>query len=208
MTDEQFIMLVERYLQGTASEAERKALASLVAEDTRLAESFREQARLNVRLRAALGEESEADARKKAKLVVASLSEEKSRETVRIVTDRVNGADSRPRRRILWWVAAAACLTVVVGSLGYNEYRRRTSAATLVAHIESVSKNVNILRRGRTVVATVGMEIILGDRIETGRHANLGFRYEGEDTAVWAGGDTTMRIESSASLFLRVLFMV
>ncbi len=192
MNNEKFALLVVRYLQGTASDEDRRELAASVSEDSELQKVFLEQARLNVRLNAALGTDSEAKARTRARLILASVSEEKSRETVRIVTDRVNGTGAPRRRWGAWWVAAAACLAVIVGSLGYNEYRRRTFADTLVAHIESASKNVVIQRDGRTVIAMVGMEIILGDRIETGGQANVKVSYDGEATDVNVGGNTTL----------------
>jgi hypothetical protein len=102
-----------------------------------------------------------------------------------------------PRRRRLFWtvVSAAACLTIVAGSLAYNYYQSLRFAERVVARVDEASRGVSIRRNGRVVIAVVGMPLAVGDGIETGDGQSVSFTYQGEETRVMLESGSILRLE-------------
>ena len=111
---------------------------------------------------------------------------------------RESGSKAAPSRtrKLFWTVAsAAACLTIVAGSLAYNYYQSLRFAERVVARIEKTSPGVSIRRDGRVVTAVAGMPLAVGDGIETGEAQSVSFTYQGEETRVMLEGGSGLRLE-------------
>jgi hypothetical protein len=81
------------------------------------------------------------------------------------------GPDERRPHAIRWgaWISVAACLAIIVGALVYNARQEERFVEVMVARIRKTSPEVEVFRAadGKTVVAVVGMDLQVGDRIET-----------------------------------------
>jgi len=100
--------------------------------------------------------------------------------------DRVRTA-GRGTRTAWVWASVAACLAIVVGSVWYNGRQQRHFADVLEARVREIHGEAKIHRSGRVIVASIGMEILAGDRVETGPGGEMTLAYRDERTTVTAG---------------------
>jgi hypothetical protein len=108
-------------------------------------------------------------------------------------------ARDRRVRRFTWPVriAVAACLAIIAGSVAYNYYQSRRFLQSVVAHVEESGPGVSVHRRGRVVIAVVGMPLAVGDRIETADEQAVSFTYAGDTTRVRIREETALHLQES-----------
>jgi hypothetical protein len=99
----------------------------------------------------------------------------------------------RPAHRVRWgaWIAVAACLTIVTGTVLYNMHRSHQLPEVIAAtaRVRTTTPAVKIIRQGKTIVAVIGLEIREGDRIETAKKAQATIGFENEKTTITVGDD-------------------
>jgi hypothetical protein len=113
----------------------------------------------------------------------------------------------RPVRGFGWgrWVAVAACLLIAAGAVLYNIRESQPGrqvggiTARIVAHVQSASSGITIHRGESGIVAAVGVDLRVGDRIEVGRGGRrLTFSYDGEKTGISTKGPTILTVGDTA----------
>ncbi len=183
--------LIWLYQDGRLDEAGEKKLALLVRNDPAFARRFSELSLLDAAMHKCLNaRQQQLHASRRP------LGDEGRMRAKRRSRRHPSRAAARPIR---WgrWISVAACLAIVAGALVYNGRQEKRFTDVMVAQIQRTAPGVEIHRRGGTVIATVGMDLFAGDRIETKKGEKLVLGYPKEKTAVTIGDaerETTLTI--------------
>ncbi len=174
--------LIDRWLDGIASDDDVVAIESRIASDSNFAREFAAATVEESLIQEHFGQESSGTAFKK--LLQERPGGQRAGSSLRISKGREDRSRRAPRVRRVYgtWLSVAACLAIIVGALAYNDYQRRRFPVRLMALVKSTSANVEVSRNGRTIIAVVGMKIMPGDAIRTGARQRISLFYEGENT--------------------------
>ena len=64
------------------------------------------------------------------------------------------------------WAATAVCLAVAAGTVLYNVNQSARMAELIAARIQHTAPGATIVRSGQVFTATMGFEVLAGDRTE------------------------------------------
>jgi ferric-dicitrate binding protein FerR (iron transport regulator) len=193
-------LLVARLIDGEISHTECRKLAGLIEMSAELGREVRRELELSDLLSQKFHETRSANAFMAA-MKGRFRADRSATRFVEAAVERIEKSE-RPRKRTakrtMWWLLpVAACLTVIAGSFVYNARQAHRLPQQIAARIRITSPGVKVVRQGDTVIATVGMDIFVGDRVETRRNQRARIEYSDEDT--WVLLDSATKIEFDAA---------
>ncbi len=201
MSGKEVNLLVARLVDGEISHTESRELAGLIEMNPEFGYEVRGELELSDLLSQKFHETRSANAFMAA-MKGRFRADRSATRFVAAAVDMIEKSERPKRKRAtkktIWWLLpVAACLAVIVGSFRYNEEQAERLPERIVARIKALSSDVEITRKGEVVLATIGMDLLPGDRIKTKSTQRVTCSYPGEKTTVLLDGRTELEFQSA-----------